>query len=249
MDSWLRGGGDSRARGAAPGAGAGADGAAVTFGDGGPGAETIKGGPLPVSGAIIGDTYYYGGLSGQTKIYSVTGLDTFGDANKDLTYLDHNNNLKIARKNKWNTAVNDFTQLVEDGATIAIHWRIAPIAPFVLSSALISLTSITRETYLWTTLVGCVPSALPILLGAQVAGRAVVGDESDRSPLALAISVLTQPGADGRLHPSVITAPGQTLRGYLHGVVAATWSHMSTKLNLVDSEQLCLLVLRSPPAA
>ena len=62
---------------------------------------------------------------------------------------------------------------------------------------------------------------------------------------ALAISVLTQPGADGRLHPSVITAPGQTLRGYLHGVVAATWSHMSTKLNLVDSEQLCLLVLRS----
>ena len=62
---------------------------------------------------------------------------------------------------------------------------------------------------------------------------------------ALAISVLTQPGADGRLHPAVITAPGQTLRGYLHGVVAATWSHMSTKLNLVDSEQLCLLVLRS----
>ena len=81
--------------------------------------------------------------------------------------------------------------LVEDGATIAILWRIAPIAPFVLSSALISLTSITRETYLWTTLVGCVPSALPILLGAQVAGRAVVGDESDRSPLALAISVLS----------------------------------------------------------
>lgn len=62
---------------------------------------------------------------------------------------------------------------------------------------------------------------------------------------ALAISVLTQPGADGRLHPAVIMAPGQTLRQYLHSVVAATWSHMSTKLNLVDSEQLCLLVLRS----
>ena len=37
MDAWLRGDGDSRARGAAPGAGAGADGAAVTFGDGGQG--------------------------------------------------------------------------------------------------------------------------------------------------------------------------------------------------------------------
>lgn len=62
---------------------------------------------------------------------------------------------------------------------------------------------------------------------------------------ALAISVLTQPGADGRLHHAVITAPGQTLRQYLYSVIAATWSHMSTKLNLVDSEQLCLLVLRS----
>lgn len=81
--------------------------------------------------------------------------------------------------------------LVEDGVTIAILWRVAPIAPFVLSSALISLTSITRATYLWTTLVGCVPSALPILLGAQVAGRAVAGDESDRSPLALGINALS----------------------------------------------------------
>ena len=62
---------------------------------------------------------------------------------------------------------------------------------------------------------------------------------------ALAVSVLTQPGADGQLHGRVITAPGQTLRGYLHGVVAATWNHMATKLNLADSEQLCLLVLRS----
>ena len=41
MDAWLRGDGDSRARGAAPGAGAGADGAAVTFGDGGQGALTL----------------------------------------------------------------------------------------------------------------------------------------------------------------------------------------------------------------
>ena len=41
MDAWLRGDGDSRARGAAPGAGAGADGAAVTFEDGGQGALTL----------------------------------------------------------------------------------------------------------------------------------------------------------------------------------------------------------------
>ena len=55
MHAWLRGDGDSRARGAAPGAGAGADGAAVTFGDGGQGALTLGAEPWQLVGRGAAD--------------------------------------------------------------------------------------------------------------------------------------------------------------------------------------------------
>ena len=80
--------------------------------------------------------------------------------------------------------------LVADGVMIAILWRVAPIAPFVLSSALLSLTSISFGTYFWTTVVGCVPSTLPILLGADFAGREVAGD-GERSWLSVGANVLS----------------------------------------------------------
>ena len=81
--------------------------------------------------------------------------------------------------------------LVEDGVTIAILWRVAPIAPYVLSSALLSLTSIARSTFLWTTLVGNVPSTLPILLSASAVGQVSSGGESDSGPLSMAVNAIS----------------------------------------------------------
>ena len=88
---------------------------------------TIKG-TFPTSGAIIGDTYYYGNLGKQPgEIYSVGGLDSFWSEPKVLTYRNHqgsnsqSNPLAIDSANKWNPGVNDFTQLVEDGATTLIR--------------------------------------------------------------------------------------------------------------------------------
>ena len=55
-----------------------------------------------------------------------------------------------------------------EGLYICFLWRVAPIAPFVVSSAMISMTDITTWEYLWTTAVGIIPSTFPIVSGTDL---------------------------------------------------------------------------------
>lgn len=58
--------------------------------------------------------------------------------------------------------------ITKEGAQIALLVRLAPVAPFVLSSVLLSLTSISQTTYCLTTLVAIIPSNLPYAYASQL---------------------------------------------------------------------------------
>jgi uncharacterized membrane protein YdjX (TVP38/TMEM64 family) len=73
--------------------------------------------------------------------------------------------------------------IMREGVVICLLWRIAPIAPFVLSSVLISLTTITQWQYVWTTSIGIIPSTVPIVSAAAL-GRNLATGEADRMQIA-----------------------------------------------------------------
>jgi len=80
--------------------------------------------------------------------------------------------------------------IMREGIVICVLWRIAPIAPFVLSSVLISLTTITQFQYVWTTTLGIIPSTVPIVSAAAL-GRNLATGEADRLQIAFnVISIL-----------------------------------------------------------
>ena len=87
---------------------------------------------------------------------------------------------------KWQAL--DFA-IVEEGFQIALLIRLAPVAPLVLSNVLLSMTSISQRTYLWTTAVGIVPSNLPFAYVALV-GKSMLHEFPPRDPLILSLSLL-----------------------------------------------------------
>lgn len=55
--------------------------------------------------------------------------------------------------------------ITREGLWISLLWRVAPIAPFVLSSAMIAMTEISQFDYMWTTFLGIIPSSYPVVTG------------------------------------------------------------------------------------
>ena len=55
--------------------------------------------------------------------------------------------------------------ITREGLWICFLWRVAPIAPYVVSSAMISMTDISMWNYMWTTALGIIPSSFPIVSG------------------------------------------------------------------------------------
>eukprot|EP00316_Scyphosphaera_apsteinii_P016619 CAMPEP_0119312550 /NCGR_PEP_ID=MMETSP1333-20130426/26877_1 /TAXON_ID=418940 /ORGANISM="Scyphosphaera apsteinii, Strain RCC1455" /LENGTH=191 /DNA_ID=CAMNT_0007317191 /DNA_START=167 /DNA_END=742 /DNA_ORIENTATION=+ len=78
--------------------------------------------------------------------------------------------------------------ITQEGVCMALMWRVSPFAPFVLSSAILSITSISRWTYLWTTFVGTIPSTIPLLLGVSMGREVTRGDQVN--PLMVALNSL-----------------------------------------------------------
>merc|ERR1740117_1173891 len=68
-------------------------------------------------------------------------------------------------------------------------WRVAPIAPFVVSSVLISMTAIRQRDYLWTTSLGIIPASAPIVSGAALSKSLVT--HAELITTTLVINVLT----------------------------------------------------------
>jgi uncharacterized membrane protein YdjX (TVP38/TMEM64 family) len=61
--------------------------------------------------------------------------------------------------------------ITREGLWICFLWRVAPIAPYVVSSAMISMTEISAWDYMWTTALGIIPSSFPIVSGESVFSR------------------------------------------------------------------------------
>ena len=80
--------------------------------------------------------------------------------------------------------------ITREGLWICFLWRVAPIAPFVVSSAMISMTDITMWDYLWTTSLGIIPSSFPIVSGAALAGTMLL-EKKEVSPTTLAINIIS----------------------------------------------------------
>lgn len=59
--------------------------------------------------------------------------------------------------------------ITREGLWICFLWRVAPIAPYVISSAMISMTEISQWDYMWTTALGIIPSSFPIVSGVCAA--------------------------------------------------------------------------------
>jgi uncharacterized membrane protein YdjX (TVP38/TMEM64 family) len=79
--------------------------------------------------------------------------------------------------------------IMREGLRICLLWRVAPLAPFVVSSALISLTAISQFDYVWTTSLGIIPSSVPVVSGAAL-GRTLATHE-ELGTLSLAVNVIS----------------------------------------------------------
>mmetsp|Transcript_19033 Transcript_19033/g.48726 ORF Transcript_19033/g.48726 Transcript_19033/m.48726 type:complete len:340 (-) Transcript_19033:186-1205(-) len=79
--------------------------------------------------------------------------------------------------------------LSEQGSQIALLIRIAPISPMVATNILLSLTSISTPTYLWTCAIGIIPSNLPYAYAAQL-GVSLASEFPPQDPVMLTMTVL-----------------------------------------------------------
>ena len=78
--------------------------------------------------------------------------------------------------------------ITREGLWLALLWRVAPIAPYVVSSAMLSMTDISQWNYLWTTALGIIPSSFPIVTGAALAGTMLI-ERKEVDPVTLGINV------------------------------------------------------------
>lgn len=79
--------------------------------------------------------------------------------------------------------------ITREGVIICMLWRIAPIAPFVLSSVMIAMTGLTQWQYVWTTSIGIIPSTVPIVSAAALGRNLLVENEVD--PMQIAFNVVS----------------------------------------------------------
>ena len=79
--------------------------------------------------------------------------------------------------------------ITREGLRICLLWRVAPLAPFVVSSVLISMTAIPQIDYVWTTALGIIPSSVPVVSGAAL-GRTLATHE-ELGTLSLVVNVLS----------------------------------------------------------
>lgn len=78
--------------------------------------------------------------------------------------------------------------ITREGLLICFLWRVAPIAPYVLSSAMIAMTEISQFDYVWTTGLGIIPSSFPIISASSLAGTVLI-EQKSVTPLTLALNV------------------------------------------------------------
>jgi hypothetical protein len=79
--------------------------------------------------------------------------------------------------------------MLADGPMLALLLRLSPLSPFVVTNVLLSLTSISHTTYLWTTLVGVTPGSLPYAYAARL-GASLYDEFPPRDPLVLCTAVV-----------------------------------------------------------
>ncbi len=89
-------------------------------------------------------------------------------------------------QHKWK-ALDD--ALTAEGWTIALLVRLAPVSPMVVSNIVLSLTSISHWTYVWTTAVGIAPSNLPFAYAAQL-GAEIANEFPPKDPVMLTMTVV-----------------------------------------------------------
>ena len=75
---------------------------------------------------------------------------------------------------KWH-AINE--ALAKDGWQIPLLIRCSPVSPVVITNILLSLTSISPFTYVWTTFVGETLTSLPYAYGTYVGASLIASDE------------------------------------------------------------------------
>ena len=80
--------------------------------------------------------------------------------------------------------------IMREGLWICFLWRVAPIAPYTVSSAMIAMTDISLWNYLWTTFLGIIPSSFPIVTAAALAGTMLI-EQKEVDPLTLAINAIS----------------------------------------------------------
>ena len=80
--------------------------------------------------------------------------------------------------------------ITREGLWICFLWRVAPIAPYVISSAMISMTNISQWDYMWTTSLGIIPSSFPVVSGAAMAGTLLI-EKKEMDPVTMTINVLS----------------------------------------------------------
>ena len=79
--------------------------------------------------------------------------------------------------------------ILEQGWQIALLIRIAPVSPMVGTNILLSLTSVSVPTYLWTCAIGIVPSNLPYAYAAVI-GVELASEFPPRDPVMLTVTVV-----------------------------------------------------------
>lgn len=80
--------------------------------------------------------------------------------------------------------------IVREGPTICLLWRVTPVFPFVISSALLSLTGITQWTFVWTTFVGEIPVSFPIISTAAL-GHKLLAEEQEAGSASVVVNALS----------------------------------------------------------
>ena len=79
--------------------------------------------------------------------------------------------------------------ITSQGFQIALLIRVAPVSPMVATNILLSLTSVSVWTYLWTCAVGIIPANFPYAYAAAV-GASLANEFPPRDPVMLSMSIL-----------------------------------------------------------
>ena len=79
--------------------------------------------------------------------------------------------------------------LTAQGAQIALLIRLAPVSPMVLTNIMLSLTSISTYTYLWTCTIGIVPANLPFAYAADL-GLSMAHEFPPKDPVMLSMTLI-----------------------------------------------------------